>query len=63
MAGLPATRDADERIDRLLDTAARVFADKGYHATTMRDLARATALTAICHLPSAICQGCHVWFM
>lgn len=35
----------DERLERLLSTAARVFADKGYHATTMRDLARATGMS------------------
>jgi len=35
----------DERLDRLLDTAARVFAEKGYHPTTMRDLARATGMS------------------
>lgn len=35
----------DERLDRLLAAAARVFADKGYHATTMRDLARATRMS------------------
>src|SRR5574341_1707527 len=35
----------DERLEHLLRTAARVFADKGYHATTMRDLARATGMS------------------
>lgn len=35
----------DERLDRLLSAAARVFAEKGYHATTMRDLARATGMS------------------
>ena len=35
----------DERLDRLLTTAARVFADKGYHPTTMRDLARETGMS------------------
>jgi AcrR family transcriptional regulator len=35
----------DERLDRLLATAARVFADRGYHATTMRDLARVTGMS------------------
>ena len=35
----------DERLERLLSTAARVFADKGFHATTMRDLARATGMS------------------
>jgi AcrR family transcriptional regulator len=35
----------DERLETLLDTAARVFAEKGYHPTSMRDLARATGLS------------------
>ena len=35
----------DERLDQLLSAAARVFADKGYHATTMRDLSRASGLS------------------
>ncbi len=40
-----ATMPYDERLEHLLSTAARVFADKGYHATTMRDLARATGMS------------------
>ena len=39
----PATYDA--RLEHLLRTAARVFADRGYHATTMRDLARASGMS------------------
>ncbi len=35
----------DERLETLLDTTARVFAEKGYHPTSMRDLARATGLS------------------
>lgn len=35
----------DHRLERLLDTAARVFAAKGYHPTSMRDLARATGMS------------------
>lgn len=35
----------DQRLEHLLRTAARVFAEKGYHATTMRDLARATGMS------------------
>jgi len=35
----------DERLEALLTAAARVFADKGYHPTTMRDLARATGMS------------------
>jgi AcrR family transcriptional regulator len=35
----------DERLERLLTTAAQVFAAKGYHPTTMRDLSRATGMS------------------
>ena len=35
----------DERLERLLSTAAEVFAAKGYHSTTMRDLSRATGMS------------------
>jgi AcrR family transcriptional regulator len=35
----------DERLARLLSTAAEVFAAKGYHSTTMRDLSRATGMS------------------
>jgi TetR/AcrR family transcriptional regulator len=35
----------DHRRDRLLSHAARVFADKGYAGTSMRDLARASGMS------------------
>jgi AcrR family transcriptional regulator len=35
----------DERLAGLLRAAAQVFARKGYHATTMRDLARASGMS------------------
>jgi AcrR family transcriptional regulator len=35
----------DERLDRLLTASARVFAEKGYHATSMRSLSRASGLS------------------
>jgi len=35
----------DERLERLLSTAAAVFAAKGFHPTTMRDLSRATGMS------------------
>jgi AcrR family transcriptional regulator len=38
-------RPYDERLDHLLAQAARVFADKGYHSTTMRDLAAASGMS------------------
>jgi AcrR family transcriptional regulator len=38
-------RPYDERLDHLLARAAKVFADKGYHSTTMRDLAAASGMS------------------
>ena len=38
-------RPYDERLDHLLAQAARVFADRGYHLTTMRDLAAASGMS------------------
>ncbi|HEY3279243.1 MAG TPA: TetR/AcrR family transcriptional regulator [Gemmatimonadales bacterium] len=38
-------RPYDERLDHLLAQAARVFAEKGYHSTTMRDLAAASGMS------------------
>ena len=35
----------DARLERLQTIAARVFAEKGYHPTTMRDLARETGMS------------------
>lgn len=40
-----ATRHHDERLERLLSVAAGVFAAKGYHPTTMRELSRATGMS------------------
>ena len=38
-------RPYDERLDHLLARAAQVFADKGYHPTTMRDLSAASGMS------------------
>src|ERR1700704_6850653 len=38
-------RPYDERLEHLLAQAAKVFADQGYHSTTMRDLAAATGMS------------------
>ena len=35
----------DDRLEHLLATAARVFAEQGYHSTAMRDLSRATGMS------------------
>lgn len=38
-------RPYDERLDHLLAQAARVFAEQGYHSTTMRTLASASGMS------------------
>ncbi|HVH68907.1 MAG TPA: TetR/AcrR family transcriptional regulator [Gemmatimonadales bacterium] len=38
-------RPYDQRLDQFLSRAAQVFADHGYHSTTMRDLAAATGMS------------------
>jgi TetR/AcrR family transcriptional regulator, cholesterol catabolism regulator len=38
-------RPYDERLDHLLAQAARVFAEHGYHPTSMRDLAAASGMS------------------
>jgi AcrR family transcriptional regulator len=35
----------DQRLEHLLAAAAKVFADKGFHSTTMRDLSRASGMS------------------
>ena len=37
---IPATSDYEEKLDRLLTVAAEVFAKKGYHNASIRDIAR-----------------------
>jgi AcrR family transcriptional regulator len=39
------SQSRDAKLERLLSAAAGVFARKGYHATTMRDLARASGMS------------------
>ncbi|MDQ6887733.1 MAG: TetR/AcrR family transcriptional regulator [Gemmatimonadota bacterium] len=40
-----ATGSRDQKLDALLADAARVFADNGFHRTSMRDLAKATGVS------------------
>ncbi|MEJ7616933.1 MAG: TetR/AcrR family transcriptional regulator [Pyrinomonadaceae bacterium] len=35
----------DQKLEFILRTAARIFADKSYHSTTMRDISRATEVS------------------
>lgn len=37
-----ATRHYDETLQKILKTSAKIFAEKGFHHTSMRDIARAT---------------------
>jgi AcrR family transcriptional regulator len=38
----PATRHYDETLQTILKTSAKIFAEKGFHHTSVRDIARAT---------------------
>src|SRR5260370_17374810 len=35
----------DQKLVHVLKTSAKVFADKGYHSTSMRDISRATKMS------------------
>src|ERR1700747_583397 len=41
----PATRHYDEKLQKILKTAAKIFADKGFHKTSVRDISRATRMS------------------
>jgi AcrR family transcriptional regulator len=41
----PATRHYDEKLQSILKTAAKIFAEKGFHHTSVRDIARATKMS------------------
>ncbi len=41
---LPSSR-YDQKLEFILRTASRIFAEKGYHPTTMRDISRATGVS------------------
>ena len=44
MSSLPQSR-YDQKLVHVLKTSVRVFADKGYHSTSMRDISRATKMS------------------
>ena len=41
----PATRHYDEKLQLILKTAAKIFAEKGFHHTSVRDISRATKMS------------------
>jgi len=40
-----ATRHYDEKLQKILKTAAKIFAEKGFHKTSVRDISRATRMS------------------
>jgi AcrR family transcriptional regulator len=40
-----ATRHYDEKLRQILKTSAKIFAEKGFHRTSVRDIARATRMS------------------
>ncbi|HSK29105.1 MAG TPA: TetR/AcrR family transcriptional regulator, partial [Candidatus Limnocylindria bacterium] len=40
-----ATRHYDEKLQRILKTSAKIFAEKGFHHTSVRDISRATKMS------------------
>jgi len=40
-----ATRYHDEKLQRILKTSAKIFAEKGFHRTSVRDISRATRMS------------------
>ena len=41
----PATRHYDEKLQTILKTSAKIFAEKGFHHTAVRDISRATKMS------------------
>ena len=41
----PATRHDDEKLQLILKASAKIFAEKGFHHTSVRDIARATKMS------------------
>jgi TetR/AcrR family transcriptional regulator, cholesterol catabolism regulator len=43
--GEPSTRHYDEKLQSILKTSAKIFAEKGFHRTSVRDISRATGMS------------------
>jgi AcrR family transcriptional regulator len=41
----PATRHYDEKLQQILKASAKIFAEKGFHRTSVRDISRATRMS------------------
>lgn len=41
----PTSRNYDEKLQRILKISAKIFAEKGFHRTSVRDIARATKMS------------------
>src|SRR6201988_232280 len=41
----PTSRNYDEKLQRILKTSAKIFAEKGFHRTSVRDISRATRMS------------------
>lgn len=41
----PTSRNYDEKLQRILKISARIFAEKGFHRTSVRDISRATKMS------------------
>ncbi len=41
----PATRHYDEKLQQILKTSAKIFAEKGFHHTSVRDISRSTKMS------------------
>jgi AcrR family transcriptional regulator len=41
----PATRHYDEKLQQILKSSAKIFAEKGFHHTSVRDISRATKMS------------------
>ena len=41
----PSTRHYDEKLQQILRSSARIFAEKGFHRTSIRDISRSTGMS------------------